>query len=79
MIQKYVKPSPISVTVAAPDQTTTIGAYRFSREVFQRLLQYVWVGGYPQWKNGVRPDYVLAMTENVRRSPAPLFGGATFH
>lgn len=80
IIEKYVKLSRIAVIVDQSGHTIKIGEYVFTREVFHELLQYVWVGGYPRWKDGARPDYVLEMKTNILHSTHPLFRGmTTFH
>jgi hypothetical protein len=73
IIEKYVKLSRIVVIVDKSGHTVTMGEHVFTREVFHELLQYVWVGGYPHWKDGARPDYVLEMKRNILRSMHPLF------
>jgi hypothetical protein len=42
-----------------------IGDYRFDQENFQELIRYVWLGGYPRWRDGRRPDYVETMKRTV--------------
>ena len=80
LIEKCAKPSRIAVIVDKSGHTVRIGEYEFSRDVFHKLVQYVWVGGYPLWKDGARPDYVLEMKANILRSAHPLFTGMTaFH
>jgi len=39
----------------------SIGEYRFSREAFLELLAYVEQGGYPRWRDEIRPGYVEAL------------------
>ncbi len=73
IIEKYVKLSRIVVIVDKSGHTIKIGEYVFTREVFHELLQYVWVGGYPRWKDGARPDYVLEMKKDILHSTHPLF------
>jgi hypothetical protein len=77
IIKKYAKLSRIAVAADKSGQTIAIGEYRFSRDVFHELLHYVWVGGYPLWKDGVRPDYVREMKTNIMQSVQPLFRGMT--
>lgn len=80
LIEKYAKPSRITVAADNAGHTITIGQYHFSRDMFHKLLQYVWVGGYPLWKDGARPDYVIGMKTNILHSTHPLFRGiAMFH
>lgn len=50
-----------------------IGEYKFSRKTFQELVTYVWRGGYPRWRDGIRPDYVLDMKDNIASHPRGLF------
>ncbi len=51
-----------------------IGEYVFTRLQFHNLLNYIWLGGYPRWKDWIRPPYVLDMRDAVAKSPHPLFG-----
>jgi hypothetical protein len=53
----------------------TIGEYVFTVRAFQDLVQYVWLGGYPRWKDGIRPDYVVDMKRAIENSQAWLFAG----
>ena len=50
-----------------------IGEYKFSRKTFQELVTYVWRGGHPRWRDGIRPDYVLDMKDNIASHPRGLF------
>jgi hypothetical protein len=78
MIEKYAKACQITVAVDEKVQEISIGAYRFTRAVFHQLLNYVWRGGYPRWKDGVRPDYVTAMKQAAEQSGNSLFSGIVF-
>lgn len=42
-----------------------VGDYRFDPGQFGELIRYVWLGGYPRWRDGRRPDYVEAMQRAV--------------
>ena len=50
-----------------------IGAYKFSQAAFQELIKYVWQGGYPRWRDGIRPDYVMDMKIKVENNCRGLF------
>lgn len=50
-----------------------IGAYKFSRKVFHELITYVWQGGYPLWRDGIRPDYVMDMKTKLESNRRGLF------
>ncbi len=78
MIEKYAGACRINVAVDEKKQEIGIGAYSFTRAVFHQLLNYVWRGGYPRWKDEVRPDYVMAMKKAVEKSDNSLFAGIVF-
>jgi hypothetical protein len=50
-----------------------IGAYKSSRKTFQELITYVWQGGYPRWRDGIRPDYVMDMKTKIESRRRGLF------
>ncbi len=75
IVERYQGLSTIAVITDGSGTTIEIGDYMFSREEFHSLLQYVWVGGYPYWKMGRRPEYVLRMKEEIETSKHPLFDG----
>ena len=50
-----------------------IGAYKFSRKTFQEFVIYVWQGGYPRWREDIRPDYVLDMKTKIEGRRRGLF------
>jgi hypothetical protein len=74
MVAKYAAPSRISVEGEVSGASIAIGEYVFSRRGFHELLRYVWMGGYPRWKGGVRPQYVLEMKTAAEAATHPLFG-----
>jgi hypothetical protein len=78
MIEKYAESCPIPVITGKNAQEISIGAYRLTRAVFHQLLNYVWRGGYPRWKDEVRPGYVMAMKRAVENSGNGLFAGIVF-
>jgi hypothetical protein len=56
-------------------ETVSISEYLFTKTVFHQLVQYVWVGGYPRWKDGIRPDYVMEMKSSLEKASAGLMRG----
>lgn len=52
-----------------------IGSYLFDKAVFHELIRYVWQGGYPRWKDEVRPACVLEMKETIQKSNNSFFKG----
>jgi len=55
-----------------------IAEYEFSREWFFKLINYVWVGGMPRWKDEKRPDYVIKMKNAILATRNPIFQGCKF-
>jgi hypothetical protein len=72
IMNRYASLSTIKVAVDTNAQTLRIGEYHFSKPGFHALLGYLWAGGYPRWKDSVRPSYILKMREAVERSANPL-------
>ena len=70
----------IAIAFKADGNTGTIqiGDYFFNREAFQGLIQYVWQGGYPRWKEGIRPSYVIDMKEKIEGGTNRLLMGIPF-
>jgi hypothetical protein len=77
LIRKYGEKKKIQFVIRPNDDETGIGKYLFNRASFQELIEYVWMGGFPRWKDGVRPDYVLKMKEMIDRSERSVFEGLT--
>ncbi|NOX34162.1 MAG: hypothetical protein GXP56_10575 [Deltaproteobacteria bacterium] len=57
------------------DNKVSIGQYVFGVKVFRELIRYVWQGGYPRWKDQVRPSYVIEMKNQVLKSHNAFFKG----
>jgi hypothetical protein len=68
----------IPARVDRDHETVSIGEYLFTREVFHQLIQYVWAGGYPRWKDEIRPDYVMEMKFRLEESSNWLTQGLVF-
>ncbi|MBW1782683.1 MAG: hypothetical protein JRL30_18315 [Deltaproteobacteria bacterium] len=68
IIQKFAQTVEIRFCVDRKASEVAIGPYRFTRASFQELIRYVWQGGYPRWRDEIRPDYVRAMKEAIRLS-----------
>jgi hypothetical protein len=73
LIQKYAKGMEIYFRINKERDQINIGEYAFNRTSFQELVKYIWQGGYPRWKDDIRPDYVLAMKANIDPSKSWLF------
>ena len=75
VIQKYAKKAKIIINIDQKDDRIDIGEFAFNRSSFQKLVDYIWVGGYPRWKDDLRPDYVVSMKEKIDQSKNFLFNG----
>jgi hypothetical protein len=72
MVQNYATRTDIPILIDQEMDQVVIGEFVFSRSVFQDLIQYIWVGGFPRWRENLRPGYVLSMKEKIehlRKSP----------
>jgi len=75
LIQKYAKRINIPFVINQKDDKIGIGEYLFNRASFQELIKYIWLGGFPRWKNDIRPEYVLAMKGMIEQSQNHIFDG----
>ena len=78
IISKYAQDKTIELTVDNEKMEMTIGSYHFNRNQFQQLLKYVWRGGYPRWKNEIRPAYVTAMKNRIMLNCSGIFSHMDF-
>ena len=78
MIAKYAQPREISVAISPGGGEIEIGVYRFNRVQFQELIKYVWRGGYPRWKDEIRPGYVTVMRDMILLNCKGIFNGIVF-
>ncbi len=65
LIEPYAESAAILFRADPVAGEVAIGDVRFTRAVFQDLVAYVWRGGWPRWRDEVRPDYVLAMQDAI--------------
>jgi hypothetical protein len=75
--KKRQEPYETAWEVYSIDTPRDIG-YLFTKEVFHRLIQYVWAGGYPRWKDEIRPAYVVEMKFRLGESSNWLTRGLIF-
>ena len=75
LIQKFAKRLNIPFVINQKDDKIGIGEYLFNRASFQELIKYIWLGGFPRWKDEIRPDYALAMKKMIEQSKNHLFEG----
>ena len=75
---KYAEPLEIHVKVDNVRAEIQVGDYRFSSTQFQELIDYVWRGGYPRWKDDIRPAYVKTMHKKILQNCKGIFEGIAF-
>jgi hypothetical protein len=75
LIQKYGKKMNLPFLIHLKDDKINIGEYLFNKSSFQELIKYIWLGGFPRWKDGIRPDYVIRMKQRIEQSKSPVFEG----
>ena len=77
LIQQYGEKERIQFLIRPNDDEIGIGEYLFNRTSFQKLIEYIWMGGFPRWKDEIRPDYVLRVKEMIEQSESSVFEGLT--
>jgi hypothetical protein len=75
MISAYATKKKIPVRGDAANETVAVAEYLFTKGVFHRIVEYVWLGGYPRWKDGMAPDYLHEMKKNLETASGWLFRG----
>jgi len=75
MVQKYSRQTSISFLADQRNERISIGQYIFSKSASYQLVNCIWVGGFPRWKDEIRPEYVVAMKKKLEQSKHPLFAG----
>nr|NJM04455.1 hypothetical protein [Desulfobacula sp.] len=73
-IERFSSPGSMALTFHR-DGGVRMGACEFSIPVFHDLIRYVWQGGYPRWKDEIRPGYVRDMKDRVMKSGNRFFQG----
>lgn len=78
IIANYARLQKISFSVSRNGSEIELGDYRFDRIEFQKLLTYVWRGGYPRWKDEIRPGYVTEMRDKILKNCRGVFENMIF-
>jgi hypothetical protein len=78
LVTGYSRQDRLSVEADHQELEVDIGAYKFSGKTFQELIKYVWQGGYPGWRDDIRPDYVLEMKIQIEGCRQGLFKNMQF-
>ena len=75
MIAPYARRCRIRFWADRRARRVAIGDVEMTLETFHELVRYVWRGGWPRWRDEVRPPYVVAMRDALARSASWLFAG----
>jgi hypothetical protein len=75
LIRKFALKMNLRFVMDQTSQQVAIGEYYFDKPSFHDLIRYIWIGGFPRWKDDIRPDYVVAMKEKIKESRNSLFHG----
>jgi len=75
IIVKYGVKQSMIFRINEKEKKVGLGEYVFSFPGFHALIQYIWQGGYPGWKDGRPPEYVLKMKDALEKSSWRLFEG----
>jgi len=75
MIEKYAVREDIDFISKKKIGALKIDGIGFDVKGFQELIRYVWRGGYPRWRDEVRPGYVMEMKRQIEKSNHWLFRG----
>lgn len=78
ILSKFSSSAAISLSAKKDPGVAAIGEFAFAPDAFRSLITYVWLGGYPRWREAIRPDYVLSMKKAVEQSSNWLFDGPIF-
>ena len=78
IIANYALPQEIPFSVSPNCREIELGVYCFNRIEFQKLIIYVWRGGYPRWKDEIRPVYVTQMKDNILQNCKGVFQSIIF-
>jgi hypothetical protein len=78
MIAGYARRGAIRFEARRETGVVSIGDIEMTAAVFCDLVRYVWRGGYPKWRDSVRPPYVLEMRRAVEGGSCWLFRGMSW-
>lgn len=73
IVEKYGGLAEIQFKIEKAAQEFMIGDYKINRSVFLDLIQYVWRGGYPRWKNEEKPTYLIELKNMLDQNADQLF------
>jgi len=78
LLERWAATKSIPVRLDKVNESVSIGEYLFTKTVFHQLIQYVWAGGYPRWRDEIRPGYVMEIKERLEKAGGWLTRGLVF-
>ncbi len=75
LLQAYGENVRIPLIFDQKSNHITLSEFVFDKPSFWKLVEYVWLGGLPRWKDRHRPKYVRVMKEAIQRAYHPMFKG----
>lgn len=73
LIKDFSAPIRLGIEAGVQADSISLETFKFSRDGFCELVNYVWQGGYPRWRDGERPDYVQAMKDAIHSGSSRFF------
>ncbi len=77
ILRRYATRTDLPFSADPESNLVRIGEFDFDRAVFLELVRYVWLGGYPRWRDMFRPHCVTEMKQRIEKGGSPLFKGLT--
>lgn len=78
LLQTYGEKVLLPLTLDQKRDKIILSEFIFDRPSFYKLVEYVWLGGLPRWRDRRRPQYVMAMKEALERAQHPMLKGQLF-
>jgi DNA-binding transcriptional ArsR family regulator len=78
LVQSYTKKTTILFAIDQNANRVEIYEYLFDKLSFHELIRYIWMGGFPRWRDNVRPNYVLSMGKVIDQSTNSFFYDLVF-
>ena len=75
IVLKYVSQTSITFEIDQKSEQIVVGEYLFDKVSFHELIRYIWLGGFPRWKEDIRPHYVFSMKKDIDGSRNSLLNG----
>lgn len=78
LLQSYGEKVSIPLAFDRGKNHIILSEFVFDKPSFWKLVEYIWLGGLPRWKDRRRPEYIMAMKEAIERASHPMLKGLMF-